>query len=536
MKPQISGQARLQLATLCAAAIFGSGAGAQTVSPTRTSHSALVFPGANGHLVYRAANAPGDTIPDFSHCGYGGGGVALPDVPVKITVAPDGDEKDDLARLQAAVEAVSKLAPSATGWRGAVLVKRGRYLLGGSLQIAASGVVLRGEGQGENGTVLVATLRQQHSLIEVKGSGNLREIPGTRQNIVDDYVPVGARSFRVRDASRFKIGQAVVVHRPSTAAWIRDLGMDRIPPAKDGGTVQWQPGSKDLLFERVVTKIEGSRLTIDAPLVNALQKQYGGGSVYRSEFAGRLSHVGIENLRGESEFDPAIRDSSKKDQPGDEKHGWNLIRLSAVRDSWVCEVTSRYFGYSCVNITASARSVTVQDCECLDPVSQVTGGRRYSFAIAGQLNLVQRCLARSGRHDFVMGAAVPGPNVFLNCRAQQAYSDSGPHHRWSTGTLYDGLTTDGNLNVQNRGNSGTGHGWAGSQMVFWNCRAGKIDCQKPPTSQNYAIGCVTPNPNGDGFWEAAGQPVLPVSLYQQQLQDRLGRSAVRNISRPVQSH
>lgn len=74
-----------------------------------------------------------------------------------------------------------------------------------------------------------------------------------------------------------------------------------------------------------------------------------------------------------------------------------------------------------------------------------------------------------------------------------------------------------------------GHGWAGSQMVFWNCRAAKIDLQKPPTSQNYAIGCITARQSGNGFWEAAGQPVTPASLYRQQLQERLGIGAVSNI-------
>ena len=493
-------------------------------APINTSQSDLVFLGDNGRLVYAPANARGDTIPDFSNVGYKGGGVAVPDVPVRATVAPDGDGKDDLARLQAALDQVAALPLDRQRIRGAVLVKKGRYLLGDTLKISASGVVLRGEGNGEDGTVLVATKRKQHNLIEVRGAGKIAEIEGTRQPVTDDYVPVGARSFDVQNAASFHVGDAILVRRPSTANWISALGMDRIPAKPDGSQlVQWTAGSKDLKYERVISAIEGNRISIDAPLVNALQKEYGGGFVYKTEFPGRIENVGIENLRGESEFDPSILDSRKKDQFADENHGWNCVALYAVRDAWVRNVTSRYFGYSCVNIGGNARSVTVSDCHCLQPVSQVTGGRRYSFNVSGALNLVRDCTTEFGRHDFVTSALVPGPNVFLNCTAKNAYTDAGPHHRWATGTLFDNVVTDGALNVQNRGNSGTGHGWAGSQMVFWNCKAGSMDVQKPPTSQNYAIGCTTPKSSGDGYWASLNQPVAPRSLYRAQLKERLGK-------------
>ena len=51
------------------------------------NHSKLVYPGPDGRLVY-VPDEKGNIIPDFSHCGYMGGGVALPDVPVVLTVRP----------------------------------------------------------------------------------------------------------------------------------------------------------------------------------------------------------------------------------------------------------------------------------------------------------------------------------------------------------------------------------------------------------------------------------------------------------------
>ena len=195
-------------------------------------------------------------------------------------------------------------------------------------------------------------------------------------------------------------------------------------------------------------------------------------------------------------------------------------------------MTAVHFGYSCVNIVSSGKRITVQDCACIDPVSLIKGGRRYSFALDGQECLVQRCYTRGGRHDYVMHARARGPNVFLDCVADRTYSDSGPHHRWATGTLYDNLAC-GHLNVQWRGWSGTGHGWAGANMVFWNCRASHIDCQKPPTANNYCIGC-TGRIRESGHIASRGKPVTPRSLYLRQLVERMGQKAVEKVTIPEQ--
>ena len=203
-----------------------------------------------------------------------------------------------------------------------------------------------------------------------------------------------------------------------------------------------------------------------------------------------------------------------------------------AKNAWARDVTSVHFGYSCVTIGSLVKWMTVQDAQCLDPVSIITGSRRYSFPVHGQLSLVQRCYTRRGRHDYVLHARVPGPNAFVDCVADNAHSDTGPHHRWSVCTLFDNVKVDGNaINVQDRQSSGTGHGWAGAQKVLWNCEAESFIIQKPPTSQNYAIGCIGKKRDGrhkreDGYWESHGKKVTPRSLYLKQLEDRLGIEAV----------
>jgi hypothetical protein len=429
-------------------------------------------------------------------------------VPVKETLAPS--EGDAGARIQTALDKVSALPPDSNGLRGAVLLRKGEYKIAGVLNIKASGVVLRGEGGGEKETVLIATGAKQRTLISI-GGGRLTEIKETRRPVSAD-APCGTKIIQVDGAHEFKAGDNVIVVRPCTAEWVHALGMDRIPQRKDGGkVVQWGEGSEELHFDRLVTKAAGNSIHLDAPLTCALERKFGGGSIYKQDSSRRISHCGVENLRGVSEYNG----------PEDEDHGWTLIALSEIENAWVRGVTSLHFGNTCVAANSGAKWVTVEHCDCLDPISQITGGRRYSFAINGaQLVLVQNCHARNGRHDFVTGARVAGPSVFLDCSAEQAHADAGPHHRWAAGILYDNIKTDGELNVRNRGSMGSGHGWAGANHVFWNCAAKEIVCERPPTANNWAIGCICEKHEGDGTWESRGKHVLPRSLYAEQLAER----------------
>src|SRR6478609_5889632 len=175
---------------------------------------------------------------------------------------------------------------------------------------------------------------------------------------------------------------------------------------------------------------------------------------------------------------------------------------------------------------------TITDSECLDPVSETTGGRKYSFANDdGTYHLFKNLYSREGRHDFVEGSTVVGPNVFVDDRADATHADAGPHHRWSTGVLWDNLKV-GQLNIQDRGNSGTGHGHAGANQVIWNSTAGSFIVQSPVSAQNWLIGSngTISAGGGVGFHtpglidssgSGSGHDVAVRSLYYQQLAERI---------------
>lgn len=488
--------------------------------------SILIEPMPDGRVLCRPYSVQGDVLPDFSHCGYGGGGLPLPEAIVREELRPAVDEGDDSPRIQAALDRVARQPAGPDGLRGAVWLRRGTYRCSETLRLTAPGVVLRGEGDGEEGTVIIAMARKQQPLIKLGGSSGPREQAATRREITDAYVPVGARTFNVADASGYAVGQTVWVERRGNAAWISAIGMDRIQPRSSDpkSTKQWAPF--DLRFDRVITAVEGHRVTVDAPIACAIDQRWGGGALVATRDEARIERCGVENLRGVSVFDRRKQAEHQGETVFvDEEHATYLVVFGAVRNAWARRVTTVGFYHGPTSVGRDAKWVTVEDCTSLAPVSQITGGRRYPFGVDGQLTLVQRCRSDRARHAFVFGSRVPGPNVFLDCISTHDYASSEPHHRWSVGGLYDNVTAV--LAIQDRGHMGSGHGWAGANYVVWNSR-GSLICQQPPTAQNFAIGFVGTRgkdafPRPTGWWESEGTPVVPHSLYQAQLAARLGR-------------
>lgn len=565
---------------------------AQTIVEKGTSK--LYHPDSSGKLVY-SKDKKGNRLPDFSHVGYHSGEKAIPHVPVKITMEPS--QGDDTKPIQDALDKLGTLPPDKAGLRGAVLLKRGVYRVEGTLTISHSGIVLRGEGNGPDGTVIIATgyddIKYQRALLIVGpktedlsahiqhgypgNADQLKLVTNSKQEIVDAYVPVGTNSFEVKSASGYKHGDRIVVYRPSTADWILSIGCDkledrwagirnvrwvkdgkapgfyyqrldtysqysllqksdeswddfveRVPLSKDGKTFnhtrQWEAGEYDFYFERRITGIEGNHITIDAPIVHSMEPAYGGGAIYLFETQGRVTEVGVENLRLVSEFatpTPNHPYGDPKEASQAESHAWHGIQLrSNTENTWVRDVTGNYFGWSLVS--ASGKSATIQDCVNLGHASKITGGRRYSFMIEGQLNLVQRCLTYDGRHEFVTQKSTAGPNVFVDCVGFDSKQNAGPHHRYSVGALFDNVKSEREMESRFRGNSGTGHGWAGTQTCFYNCIAPGFSVNAPPGGISWVIGSA-PEDEEDAR-------VAPASLYYQQVQDRLGKVALDRLT------
>lgn len=493
---------------------------------TQAQQSSLVYEGIDGKLQYSPYANYGEEedttniIPDFSWAGYKFSEVPIPDVEVKIVLEPQ--DGDDHSRIQAAINELSTYPIDSTGFRGAILLKAGYYEVRGSLYIRHSGIVIKGEGQAsaeEGGTHIMATARTSHDLFNFFGPDEPDGVKGESVRILED-APTGTTQLILADASSFSVGDLIHVLRTPNQKWIDDIEM---------GPLGWTPSSYSIPYERSIHKINGDTVYINVPLVQAMTEKYGLGEVYKYDNSYRINNVGIENMYLTSIYT----------HPTDENHANRATYFQNVEDGWVRRVTAKHFMRGTVTINWSYK-ITVEDCALVDPISKISGSRRYSFEVnKGSFNLFQRIYTRNGRHDQVTGSRVAGPNVFVDNYSENTHAETGPHHRYATGLLLDNVRA-GDIRVRNRGftSGGSGHGWSGAQVMFWNVISApgyQVLASQPYGSRSWAIGAKGDRV-GNGFFEINGEDAEPRSLFYRQLEDRIGKEAVDAMTTETQKN
>ena len=330
--------------------------------------SQWVFVGSDGTLVYNTL-PNGDRIMDFSSAGYMGGGVSLPNPPVRQTVSPSGG--DDTAAIQAAINAVSRRKPDADGLRGAVLLTPGTFNCSGTLNITTGGVVLRGSGSDSEGTVLNMT-GNPHRALNIQGSGSWQTV-GRSATMTDSYVPSGSLSFNVDDASGFGVGDTILIRRPVTAAWVHFMGMDRL--VRGGQPQTWLAVGSTIQTDRGITAISENTITLDVPLTDSFDSQFlnpPGGRIIRYNFLGRISQVGVEHL---SIVAPPVDVDISRPQ-------FTALSLSAVIDAWVQDLAIQDTQNS-LSVSNSAKQVTIDTTSVTHTIAHSGSAAPADFSISG---------------------------------------------------------------------------------------------------------------------------------------------------------
>jgi len=498
----------------------------QTIGQT----TSLVSIDSTGKLTY-TPDSKGNTLPDFSGVGYMNSEVAIPTVAVVKTVYPVAG--DNLANIQNAINEVAAMPLGPDGFRGAILFKAGLYNISDSINITASGIVLRGEGKDTTtGTRFNASSLTQYSLINFSGAGTATATKSTKVSITSSYVPIGATQLTLASNS-FKVGDSIMVTRNPDTAWITLIGMN----TKVNGVYidNWTNTSCNISYLRKVTAVSGDTITIDAPMVDVIDPLYAKGTVskYKATWA---SLGGVENMSITSNY---TTDTA-------ENHGWEAIDFNNFKNGWVRNVDVYYFAYAAVQIYATSAWITVDSCKMIDAKCGALAG--FSFHYEGQRCLTKNCWTRNGNHDYVIGTKDSGPNVFLNSISTKQQMDIGPHLHWGTGCLFDNITSDGIQEAINRANegAGVGQGWGGAQICYWNCTAPSIEVQDiPGDERNWAIGCVASPAGGYGITnrgnknaieaigdtESINHPITAIpSLFNAQLNARLGTFGLQSQS------
>lgn len=497
----------------------------------QTWQSDLVQVAPDGKITYHK-DRDGFVLADFSHAGYGGGGVAIPNVKTVMQIDPVPG--DNTTHIQAAIDRLAAMPADANGFRGALLLTKGIYEVYGTIRLHGEGMVLRGEGYGDNpgnSTILLAkgdTPRHRTVLVVGRDEGYAlnRGMTG-KQSITDARVEVGSYTFHVENGSAYKKGDRIAFFHPCSDEWLTAIDRGGSP------TGEWKVDSYPIQFHRCITAVNGNEITVDVPFYSTFDKKLSPSYIYKFDDAPFQHNLGVENFR--IDIVTAMGE--------DEDHAWDAVGFNTVEDCWARNVVALHFGQAGF-YTRSACRVTLENCKAIEPVGIVTGSRFYNFNLTNfsQQVLIRDCYANHGRHNFISnGTSSVVGCVFLRCVSEGVIATNEGHRHWSTGMLFDGFreiapAREIVLAIYNRGRFGTHHGWAAAHCVLWNCdvsEKGKIIVQQPPTAQNYAIGCRGIDSSGNwqfpgkpGYVEGMNRPNLyPVSLYEAQLQARLGHGS-----------
>lgn len=526
-----------QLLSLCIGSLCF--VGSYSLNAQESWQSQLVTQDESGSLTYKKDN-DGFVIPDFSQAGYGNGkdipAVSLPERTITLSPLED-KEADNTQHIQKAIDEAGKYALDAEGIRGVVLLKAGRYNVDGTLNLTYDGVILRGEGNcfsGNDSTVLygrnAAEKAKRLILMGNSSAHNWGNGKGDAPvNIVTPKVMPGDYSFQVEDASAYRTGDLICIKYPTTTAWLEAVWYGGNTKRNTDESKKWKTKDIDISYHRYVTKVEGNMIEVDAPVFYALDVQYAQAYIYKIPNPGTIRHnVGIENLHISFERSPE-NSTANVDQ--------NCIYMSSLENSWVKGVSMSGFVHAGIKTTSTTRS-TIEDCYAIDPSGLCTGGTYYNFENyhRSQLILLKNCYARNGRHHYISnGCASTSGIVVLNFRSELSLAQAEGHRLWSQGILFDNWaelgtikSNAGKIGMYLRDNMGSGHGWGGTNSVFWNCdvQSGAIYLDKVPTGQNYAIGCTAKtirryrnnmSEYTNGYIEGQNRKGLqPASLYEAQ--------------------
>lgn len=163
-------------------------------------------------------------------------------------------------------------------------------------------------------------------------------------------------------------------------------------------------GSQPIIYSRIIKAVSGDTITIDAPAFNHLDRSLAQSYVYKWDPSGQTWRIGVENLRVDIQY--------SGDPNQDENHAKTAIQLYGTEDSRVRDVSTRHFAYAAVEVVESFRC-TVENVMARDPVSMVTGGRRYTFGAGDRAHSVAWNCDASGKpitipkqptaHDYAVG-------------------------------------------------------------------------------------------------------------------------------------
>lgn len=499
-------------------------------------------------------------IQDFSYAGYRRGETAIPRVAGPVfDVTTYGADPTGSADSTAAIRAALTAARTAGG--GVVSLPPGTFKIsniGGSeiLRISGNGVVLRGSGPDQTFLLNTTVAMRNLSTIRIRGLNPTDALPVP----ITADITTPTRRLYLTDASSFAPGNLIEVLRDFTEAWIVEHGQE----------AYWNAGidiPDPANYRRWVTAVNTTEnwIEIDVPMRYACLTR--DNSRVR-KLAGRIAECGIEDLSIGNVQHPGT-------QWGEEDHSvpgtaaYDVAFSAAIDvqfavDCWVSNVssfqpasnTSTSHNPSNGIRLGSSKNITVRNCDFQRPQYGGGGGNGYMYRLQGASDcLVVDCIAEFNRHGFVVSHAGTTGNVFLRCEDRTSnratgsggdgyYTSGGDgsdnHMHFSHSNLWDNCrAVDSFFEAIFRVT--TGQGLSSAHGVYWNTTgSGTVYPDKLVVTEQgrygYVIGTsgtvdtvttkdpllhhTAPVDHIEGM--GLGRTLFPASIYQDQLERRLG--------------
>ncbi|KAM6540389.1 hypothetical protein FALCPG4_002106 [Fusarium falciforme] len=450
----------------------------------------------------------GDKLPDFSFSGYHNSEVSLPTVATTdVTLSFPNNTYDDISPLiQKAIDSV------ALSGGGVVELPPGSFHISAGIQLR-SNVTVRGPKSGE--TLLVLREQPSSPVFTLGSIGNTSKAEfGAKSRVIDDYVPIGSSIVNIRNNTELSVNQTVYISRATEESWIRYNGMGDL--VRDGDPQTWITLNKKIMSPNVIKSINGTEVTLQIPLTDALDSRYMKPEVWAYKPPEQYSEMGLHNLRIQ------VPNSCSGAPLSNKTCNFAAVKFpSWTVDSWASglrlEGFNRFF-----EVETDASRITIQDIE-MNRDHDIEGrALPVDILIQGSQVLVQDCkqigLPTARCFSVATDSLAAGPNTVIRHSTMSDIQTIYPHERWAHGLLVEGTSVP-TLFV-NRASNGTGHGWTINAGVGWNLR-GEAIVQSPPLGINWCIGCGGTNgTSGNGTFIRLDKQVKPTSLFAAQLEAR----------------
>lgn len=462
------------------------------------------------------------TLPDYSYAGYDYSESDIPDISswTVFNVGTYGAVADDGQYDDSAIQAAIDAAQAAGG--GVVMFPAGRFMIspnetvGENIFINASNIVLKGQGSENGGTEIFM------DKMKVQNGRHILEITPTSTS-ESTITTVTADALRetheitVANASGLSVGQRILLRSDSVQFAADYYAPQTIDPA---WTRLLSTQGFRLREIHTVESITGNVVRLREPLHITLTVS-SGEILVRSY--NTISNIGIEDILFKGNWDsyPEVFDHHLDDI---HDYAWNAIRLDNVENSWIRNVEFKDWNQG-IYIDGAA-AVTIENISFTGKKGHASIHTRRSYGI-----LVQDVQDLTGHHHGPgLGYSASG-TVYLRYQMypeQRMDSHSGSPYA----TLFDNV-----INGKFDGNGGPHESYPhhGKYFVAWNflLEGGPDNYDFWADSRNghsfampFFIGLqgksVTMTPNTFSANELPGQSVEPVSLFEAQLNLRLG--------------